>query len=182
MAKVADDLLKLWFSGIVRPLWFNATAEFDQKLKNEYSDIYLAAKNSELDHWQDTSKGSLALIILLDQIPLNIFRHSATRYSTEKKARVVANMMIENANDIHLDHDQKLFAYMPFMHSENMADQDRAVDLYAREGMIENLKFAKHHRDIIRQFGRFLHRNKELNRESTEQERIYLASDKAFKA
>lgn len=182
MAKVADDLLKLWFSDRVRPLWFNATPEFDQKLKNEYSDIYFAAKNGELDYWQNTTKGSLALIILLDQIPLNIFRHSGCRYLTEKKARAVANKMIEDAEDIYLEYEQKAFVYMPFMHSENIADQDRAVDLCTREGMLENLKFAQHHRDIIRQFGRFPHRNKELNRENTEQERIYLASDDAFRA
>ena len=178
--KTIDDVLNCWFSDSTKALWFNSTTEFDQRLKNEFSELCAAAKNGEVDSWQDTPRGAIALVILLDQIPLNIFRNSAERYSTEKKARLVANYIIDKEEDIHLTDEYKMFLYMPFMHSENIEDQNRSVELFEREGMAENLKFAKHHRDIIRKYGRFPHRNKELNRQNTEQETAYLQSDEAF--
>jgi uncharacterized protein (DUF924 family) len=176
----AKDILAFWFSERVKPLWFNSTPAFDEEIRQNYLDVYTAAQNGELSHWQATAPGSAALVIVLDQFPLNMFRGKAESFAGEFPALEVARHAINQGYDAQLEDQQKAFLYMPFMHSENMADQDLSVQLFEKAGLTENLRFAKHHRDIIRRFGRFPHRNAPLGRESTDAELEYLNSDEAF--
>jgi len=173
-------LLDLWFHPDTRDLWYNSTKAFDDKLRDDYLVMYQSAKNSELEHWQETALGSLGLVILLDQIPLNIFRGLPECFATEFMAIQIAGNAVGHGFDSELDNEQKAFLYMPFMHSEQIDDQETAVALFEQAGLSSNLDYAYHHRDIVSQFGRFPHRNVILGRENTSAEIEYLASDNAF--
>ena len=175
-----DELIAFWFCARVRPLWFNSTPEFDAELREHYLSICCAALNGELTHWADTPEGALALVLCLDQFPLYIFRHQVESFSGEALSRQVAEAAIERGFDQSLGDAQKVFLYMPFMHSEDLADQDRALELFERAGLMDNLHWAKHHRDIVLRFGRFPHRNAVLGRVSTPEELVYLTADAAF--
>jgi uncharacterized protein (DUF924 family) len=175
-----QSIVEFWFSDKVQPLWFQSTPEFDAELRDRFETVWQAAEQGRLDDWAETPEGALALVILFDQIPLNIYRGDALCFATEAKSRDIATLAIERSDDAQLTDDQKAFLYMPFMHSESMTDQDKAVALYEAAGLVDNLKFAQHHRDIVRRFGRFPHRNKILGRASTEAEQAYLESDEAF--
>ncbi|MDH3947825.1 MAG: DUF924 domain-containing protein [Gammaproteobacteria bacterium] len=180
LSESADSIVEFWFSDKVRPLWFQSTPEFDAELRDRFESVWQQAAAGKLDIWATTVEGALALVIVLDQFPLNMFRGDALCFSTEAKSREIANLAIENNLDVDLTDEQKAFLYMPFMHSESLVDQDKSVALYEAAGLAENLKFAKHHRDIVRRFGRFPHRNEILGRPSTEEELAYLQSDEAF--
>jgi len=177
--KKDDDLIKeileFWFSDEVRPLWFKSTPEFDDQLCTSYQQVWGLARAGTYDHWELEPRGALALVIILDQFPLNMFRQDARQYSTEAHAREVAGRAIERGFDSRLTDAQKAFLYLPFMHSESLEDQDRSVELYHRAGLENNLRYAHHHRDVVRRFGRFPHRNALLGRDSSEEELEYLA-------
>jgi uncharacterized protein (DUF924 family) len=174
------DIVSFWFSEPVKKLWFNATPEFDAELEQKYLSLVECAERGELNDWAEDAYGALALVIILDQLPLNIFRGQARSFATEAKAREFAQRAIDNGLDQTLSGEQKAFLYLPFMHSENLADQDKSVELFEQAGLTENVRYAKHHRDLIRRFGRFPHRNRVLGRESTAEEIDYLNSKEAF--
>jgi uncharacterized protein (DUF924 family) len=178
--KTAQALLDLWFSERVRPLWFKSTPEFDEELRVGFQTTVEAALRGELAHWAETPHSALALVICLDQLPLNMFRGQLQSFAGEALAREVAADAIARGFDQELDDAQKAFLYMPYMHSESLADQDRAITLFAEAGLADNLRWAGHHRDIVRRFGRFPHRNAILGRDSTPEEQDYLLSDEAF--
>ena len=180
MIESPSGIVEFWFSDAVRPLWFNSTLEFDKQLRDRFEPVWQQAVQGKLDSWAENAEGALALVILLDQIPLNIYRGDPRSFSTEAKARDIAARVIEKSWDRELTDEQKAFLYMPFMHSESLLDQDRSVKLFEAAGLKDNLKFANHHRELIRRFGRFPHRNAILGRESTQAEDVYLASDEAF--
>lgn len=175
-----QQVIDFWFSEPVRPMWFNATPEFDAQLREEYLQTYAAALNGELAHWAETAEGALALVICLDQLPLNMFRGQAESFAGEAPSREVAAAAIAQGFEQQLGNEQKAFLFLPYMHSESLADQDRSVALFEQAGLMENLRWAKHHRDIVAHFGRFPHRNAILGRESTAEELAWLASDGAF--
>jgi uncharacterized protein (DUF924 family) len=172
------DVLDFWFAESSKKLWFNATPELDRDLTRRFMDTWQAAKQGRLHHWADTPSGALALIIVLDQFPLNMFRGHSLSFSTAAAARDVAQWAVEQGFDRDMSDKEKLFLYMPFMHSENLDDQDRSVRLFA--DMEGQQRWAEHHRNIIRRFGRFPHRNAILGRESTPEELAWLASPEAF--
>lgn len=180
MTSSPEEINKFWFEEIDNSMWFNATPEFDTQLRERFEQHVEAALRGEFDEWCDTPEGSLALIILLDQFPLNMYRGKVKSFVGERKSIEVARNAIEKNYDQDLGHAQKAFMYMPFMHSENLNDQDFSVLLFERAGLKNNLRYARHHREIVRKYGRFPHRNKILNRESTEAELAYLKSEKAF--
>ncbi len=173
-------LLDFWFSERVKKMWFNSTPEFDRELQEKFESTYLEAMRGEHDDWANEVEGALALVILFDQLPLNIYRKKMESFQAEEKSREIAGQVIENKWDEQLDSSQKAFLYMPFMHSEDIQDQDLALSLFARAKLDDNLKFAKHHRDIVVRFGRFPHRNAILGRENTAAEQDYLNSKEAF--
>ena len=177
-----NDLLEYWFSAEMKPHWFNSSTETDAELKDRYEKLWSMASVNVFDHWQEAAKGALALVILLDQIPLNIFRGQAKSFATERKALSVSSIAIDNKLDQQLLEAEKAFLYMPFMHSEDIDDQDDSVRLFdTLQNMPEAIQFAHHHRDIIQRFDRFPHRNKILDRVDTLDEIEYLESNEAFK-
>jgi len=179
---IADpaEVVAFWFAEDVKPLWFAATPEFDKALRERFLTTYRAAANEQLQEWEETASGALALVIVLDQFPLNMFRGQPESFVTEAASREVADRAIARGFDQELPLEQRQFLYLPFMHSEALADQDRSVRLYEQPGLEDNLRYAHHHRDLIRRFGRFPHRNAILGRVSTAEESAYLASSEAF--
>jgi uncharacterized protein (DUF924 family) len=175
-----QKIIDFWFADDVRKLWFNSTAEFDRSLRERFEDILKQADQGELDHWMETAAGCLALVIILDQFPLNMFRGNAQSFATEARSRDVARVAIADGFDKALPAEQQAFLYMPFMHSENLADQQLALELFAQPGMESNLRFAHHHHAIVETYGRFPHRNAVLGRTSTAAEIEYLNSREAF--
>ena len=176
--KKDDDLIReildFWFSDEVRPLWFKSTPEFDELLRERYENVWGLARADSYDHWEQEPESALALVIVLDQFPLNMFREDARQYSTEGHARRIARAAIEQGFDQQLSRQQQAFLYLPFMHSESIEDQNTSVALYEKAGLEDNLRYAIHHRDVIKRFGRFPHRNQALGRVSSEEEIEYL--------
>jgi uncharacterized protein (DUF924 family) len=168
------EILDFWFSEESRSKWFNSTAQFDEEIRQRYEKTWGLARAGSYDHWEEDPEGALALVIVLDQFPLNMFREDARQYSTEAHAREVARHAIEKGFDKAMTPQQRAFLYLPFMHSESLQDQDYAVQLYEQAGLDDNLRYARHHHDVIKRFGRFPHRNAALGRESTAEEQEYL--------
>lgn len=175
-----QDLIDFWFSDEVSQYWFNSTKEFDRQLCEGYANLWQQAVDGALLEWQESASGSLALVILLDQFPLNMFRGEAKCFSTEAQSREVAQAAIDGGFDIDLPTKQKSFLYMPFMHSESLDDQATALRLFGQPGLEDNFRFSKHHYGIVERFGRFPHRNAILGRESTDAEIEYLNSKEGF--
>lgn len=156
--------------------WFERDHAFDAAFHDRYRHLHFAAARRELDHWAEDAEGSLALLILLDQFPRNCFRGTAHMYATDQLARHFATKAIEAGHDEQVDPDLRAFIYLPFEHSENLADQYRSVELTRLLLDESYMKYALEHRDIIQRFGRFPHRNPMLGRETTPEERAYLDS------
>lgn len=175
------SIIEFWFNEPANKKWFKSTPEFDAKILEKYHLTWLQASNNQLDHWQETAESCLALIIVLDQFPLNMFRGTAKSFSTEAKAISVSRTAISNGFDKQLNSTQLSFLYMPFMHSEKLEDQNYSVKLFEQAVLEDNIRFAKHHRSIIERFGRFPHRNNILKRTNTPEELEYLRSPQAFK-
>lgn len=172
-------LLDFWFSPALRPRWFASTPALDADIRARYESLWRRAAAGELDAWAETPEGALALAIVLDQLPLNMYRGEPASFATESQAVAVAKLAVARRHDRELDDDGRLFLYMPLMHSENLDDQERSVELFRAAGM--DTRYPEHHRDIVRRFGRFPHRNALLGRESSPEEREYLGSPEAFK-
>ncbi len=175
-----QQVIDFWFSDATRKLWFNSTPEFDQELCERYQDTWERARRGELDHWMQNAEGCLALVIILDQFPLNMFRGSAQSFASEAQSRDVAAIAIEQGFDKALPAEQRSFLYMPYMHSETLKDQELALQLFDQPGLESNLRFAHHHHAIIEKYGRFPHRNAALGRSSSAAEIEYLNSKEAF--
>ena len=175
-----EEIIEFWFAPSNQPLWFNSTPEFDQLLRERFLATYHAAAAGRLSEWQQTPTGALVLTIVLDQFPLNLFRGQSESFATEADARRVAAQAIARSFDQELTPTQRLFLYLPFMHSESLIDQARSVQLFEALGLEESLRFARHHHDLIARFGRFPHRNAILDRESSREELAYLAAPEAF--
>ena len=167
--------------------WFRGSKEDDALIKGRFMHYLLAASKKELDNWLSSSKGRLALIIILDQFSRNIFRGAATAYLYDAQALQVAKEGIYIGQDHYLSIPERSFFYMPYQHAENLEDQKESLRLYQElldsaqtpeeKKFAENaLDYARQHHDIIKRFGRFPHRNKVLLRQSTEQELAYLSS------
>lgn len=174
------QVLQFWFAERVRPLWFDSTPEFDAEVRARFLATWEAAARGELDHWAQTPDGAVALAIVLDQFPLNMFRGRPEAFATEAQALAVTRTAIARGDDAQLPDAYKTFLYMPLMHSEDLADQDQSVELYTRADLRDSLTWAIHHRELIRRFGRFPHRNEALGRQSSPEERAYLDSPEAF--
>ena len=174
------EVLTFWFAPDVEPLWFAATPDFDEQLRARFLATYRAAAAGQLTDWDTTAESALALVIVLDQFPLNLFRGQPESFATEAAARAVADRAIARGFDQRLPPEQRQFLYLPFMHGEALADQERSVRLYQQSGLEDSLRYARHHRDLIGRFGRFPHRNAILGRASTAEEIAYLASPEAF--
>lgn len=175
------SILEYWYSDRIKKHWFSSTEELDKEIKEKYEPLWKDVIRGEFNHWKESAEGCLALAIILDQFPLNMYRGEVESFSTEAMAIKVSKLAIEKGFDQQIEKNKLAFLYMPLMHSENLDDQNLSVSLFEKAGLEDNAKFAKHHRGIIQQFGRFPHRNEILQRESSQDEIDYLNSDEAFK-
>jgi len=173
-----QQILDYWFGPRLRQHWFSSTPELDAEIRERFEATWEAARDGRLADWEQTAAGALALVIVLDQFPLNMYRGRPESFSTEAAARAVAGRAIQRGLDRELDAEGQRFLYLPYVHSEDLDDQDRAVALVAASKMTDNC--AEHHREIIRRFGRFPHRNAILGRDSTPEELAWLASPEGF--
>jgi uncharacterized protein (DUF924 family) len=154
--------------------WFNKDAAFDQRIRERFLATYETAAAGKLSSWEESAQGALALLILLDQFPRNMFRGDARAFATDPLARAVTAGAIVRGFDSQVPKDLRGFFYLPFEHSEDLADQERCIALHKAIGDVENLKWAEIHADIIRRFGRFPHRNAALGRITTPEEQAFL--------
>ena len=174
-----SDVLDYWFSEKSKQFWFASTPQVDNEIKVRFESVWEKAAEGEYSQWRETADGSVALIVILDQLPLNMFRSDPKGFQTESMAVEVALNAINNGFDEELNDEKLLFLFMPLMHSENIDHQNLQVYLFDKYNF--NLDFSKHHRDLVKKFGRFPHRNEILGRMSTMEELDYLLSDNAFK-
>ena len=174
-----SDVLDYWFSEKSKQFWFASTPQVDNEIKVRFESVWEKAAEGEYSQWRETADGSVALIVILDQLPLNMFRSDPKGFQTESMAVEVALNAINNGFDEELNDERLLFLFMPLMHSENIDHQNLQVYLFDKYNF--NLEFSKHHRDLVKKFGRFPHRNEILGRMSTMEELDYLLSDNAFK-
>ena len=168
----ARDVLKFWRAAGPE-MWFAKDEKFDERFRVRFLVAHEAAARGELEHWLATAEGALSLVILLDQFPRNAFRNTPRMYDTDTLARKAAAKALAAGYDQRLPRELRKFFVLPYAHSEDLADQERAVALARRIGP-DDLAHAEHHRDIVRRFGRFPHRNQILGRETTPEEQQYL--------
>ena len=168
----AADVVAFWReAGPAR--WFRKDTAFDAEFRTRFLGAHEAALRGEFDEWAADAPGALALLILLDQFPRNSFRGTPRMFASDAKAREIASEAVRAGLDAHVDADLRNFFYLPFMHSELLADQDLGVEL-ARKLGDDSLRYASMHRDIIERFGRFPHRNALLGRATTPEEQRFL--------
>jgi uncharacterized protein (DUF924 family) len=173
MTPTPADVIAFWRKAGPKR-WFEKDTKFDDDIRQRFLALYEAASTGKLTSWEASAEGALALLILLDQFPRNMFRGQARTFATDPLARAVASRAILNGYDGAFP-DLRTFFYLPFEHSEDMADQERGLLLYKTAGDADGLKWAEIHADIIRRFGRFPHRNAVLGRVSTPEELKFLA-------
>jgi uncharacterized protein (DUF924 family) len=169
----AEEVLAFWLAA-GHERWFEPDEDFDAQIRQRFATTYEDAAAGRLSAWENSPQGALALVIVLDQFPRNIFRGSARSYTADPLARAVAQRAIARGFDKQIAMPQRSFFYLPFEHSEELADQERAVELMRATGDVDLLKWAELHADIIRRFGRFPHRNAMLGRATTPDEQAFL--------
>lgn len=170
-----QDILTFWFADETKARWYDSTLAFDALCRDRFGALVDQARKGELAAWEESADGALALCLLLDQMPRNMFRGEPRAFETDPKAVVVANAAIEKGFDQQLGIERRKFLYLPYMHSEVLEDQERSVALSLVLNDENALAYAKDHADTIRRFGRFPHRNAILGRKSTEEEVAFLA-------
>jgi uncharacterized protein (DUF924 family) len=167
------DVLAFWRAAGPNK-WFKKDVAFDDDIRVRFLGTYQAAAAEKLADWEDTSDGALALTIVLDQFPRNMFRGDARTYAADPLAHAVAERALARGFDRGMPIADRQFFYLPFEHSESMPDQERCCALFAAAGDADLLKWAQSHADIIRRFGRFPHRNALLDRATTPEEQAFL--------
>lgn len=170
-----DEIVEYWFGEGPKVYWFEVSESFDRQVRDMLLEPHERAAAGRLDHWMDDVDGCLALCILLDQAPRNMFRGTPRAYATDEKARAVARHVIQNDFDVECEPEERMFLYLPFEHHEDLNSQRLSVQLFReRVGVTEPIDFAEQHLAIIERFGRFPHRNAILGRESTPEELEFL--------
>jgi len=157
--------------------WFAKDDGFDAECRSRFLAAWEAARRGELNGWAETAEGALGLVLLLDQMPRNMFRGDPRAWSSDAEARQAAEAALAKGFDQEVEPEIRAFFYLPFEHAEDRAAQARSLALFEALGNPENLKWARHHHDIIVRFGRFPHRNAVLGRESTPAECAFLEVD-----
>ena len=183
---LVSDVLDFWFGapgspgrGQFREAWFRKDPDFDNEIRRHFLEATEAAARGEHDRLQADARGTLALVILLDQFPRNLYRSQAKAFAADRKAREVADLALARGFDREFVPCERLFFYLPFEHSESLADQERSVGLFKQLAGMEpwidkGIDAAVRHQEIIQRFGRFPHRNVALGRETTEDEAEFL--------
>lgn len=173
----AGNVLTFWF-GQDRKAWFEKNPAFDEEIRQRFLGLYDLGAHGKLADWKQVPASCLALVVLLDQFPRNMFRAGAQAFATDPLAREAARVIVDNGWDKGMTPDERLFAYLPFEHSESLADQERCLALMKEISVFPETadmpKWAEAHLAIIRRFGRFPHRNEALGRASTPEEADFL--------
>ena len=170
------EVLSFWLDKVGPAGWYKRSDEVDRRISERFGALWERAAEGECDDWMLTPRGALALMILLDQFPRNMFRNDAAAYRADEHARAMAKLAIKRGHDRTVPEPERQFFYLPLMHSEVLADQDRSVRLIKMrlpDTGADNLDHAVRHRDVIRRFGRFPSRNTALGRRDTDAERRY---------
>ena len=168
-----DEVISFWREAGPEK-WFSKDETFDQACRGRFLPTYEAAARGDLNEWELTPEGALAVILLLDQFPRNMFRGQRETYKADPVALMAADRAIERGFDHKVDPEFRRFFYLPFMHSESLRHQERSVALNEALGAEDSIKWARHHHDIVARFGRFPHRNAILGRETTPEEEAFL--------
>lgn len=175
----SDEILSFWFEELTPEDRFAGGDRIDNMVRDRFQEVYddLAPPDSDLEPWLATPEGSLAAVIVLDQFPRNLFRDSPCAFATDDRARKIAEAAIDRGHDLNTHVTRRVFFYLPFEHSEDLAHQDLAVKLIRERADInDQLEWAERHCAVIKRFGRFPHRNEILGRASTANEIAYLES------
>jgi uncharacterized protein (DUF924 family) len=167
-----EAVLRFWFDANPKD-WFAKNPDFDQQIRARFLAVHEAAAAGRLAFWRQSPRGALALVIVLDQFPRNMFRGTARAFGTDAQAREAARIILSQGWGKAMTRPERLFAYLPFEHSERLEDQDLSCALM-QDFDEEQRRYAERHRDIIRRFGRFPHRNGVLGRENTAAENEFL--------
>ncbi|MEM6664820.1 MAG: DUF924 family protein [Pseudomonadota bacterium] len=168
-----NDIITFW-SAAGPEKWFTKDEAFDGEIAANFGSTFEMAARGELDHWAGSATGALALVLVLDQFPRNLFRDSARAFATDEKALLIADRAIADGHDHTIEGNLRRFLYMPFMHAEDMDHQNRCIALCEADGDTEGVKYARIHAEIIEKFGRFPHRNPVLGRKTTPSEQAFL--------
>ena len=171
-----QDVLEFWLAPAARERWFEKDEAFDAEIRQGFEGAYKDATTGKLDDWQNAPEGALALVILLDQLPRNMFRDTPKAFASDAQARQVTKAAIDRGFDLAIeDQDHRMLFYLPLEHSEDLADQERCIELVRQRcADTDFLQWAVAHKKVIDQFGRFPHRNRILGRPNTEAEEVYL--------
>jgi uncharacterized protein (DUF924 family) len=179
----AEDVLDFWFGskgsrGAARPEWFRKDEKFDAQIRDRFGELHARASRRELDEWRGGTESMLALVVVLDQFSRNLFRDDPRAFAQDAYARECCREAIARGDESKLMPCERMFLYMPFEHSEDIADQRYAIDrMRSLEAFPETkdlTQWAEKHETIIRRFGRFPHRNATLGRASTAEELEFL--------
>ncbi len=188
------DVLNLWFGAMeqgvssseYRNRWYSGGAAFDELLREQFLTKVESALAGELVEWEQSAEGALALIILIDQLPRNLFRGDKRAFSGDSRAIQLAKQLCESGDDRQLQYDQRVFVYMPYMHSESLEDQQKCIELFKQlkqdapttqqDFYQSSVDYAVKHMEIVKRFGRFPHRNHVLERKTTPEEQQWLDS------
>lgn len=172
----AQEILKFWFEDTPKENWYKSSPELDAAIKNRFLNDYKRAADGKLSDWAETADGGLAVIILLDQFARNMFRGDRQSFAADPIARDFSSRMIESGLDRQIPVKRREFIYMPFLHSEELSDQDRGLELFMTKMDDPNydVVHAKAHREIIKRFGRFPYRNDAFGRKTTQEEQSFL--------
>lgn len=177
MKSAKETVLDFWFVQTQPQQWFQVNEEFDQVVKDQFEESYQLAADGVYEDWKNDADGALALVLLLDQMPRNMFRGTSKAFATDGKALVVSKYAISKGLDQVLTPPKRRFLYLPFEHSENLNDQRRSVELF--ESMKDDdplgYDYAMRHFKVIEKYNRFPHRNKIIGRENTPDEEEYLS-------
>jgi uncharacterized protein (DUF924 family) len=167
-----NEALSFCFSH--RNRWWRSSADFDDEIRRRFSSLHTEILNGEHEDWRKTPAGALAYVVVLDQFSRNMFRGDVRAYGGDDRALAASREALARGDDGVLSQDERTFLCMPFMHSEEVTEQERSVALFRANGEDESLCAAERHRDVIRRFGRFPHRNALLGRPSTAEELAFL--------
>jgi uncharacterized protein (DUF924 family) len=173
--KTPQEVVGFWCETLTSKDWWQSTPALDAKVEEMFSATHLALSREVTAEWRQTPEARLAALIVLDQFPRNMYRASPLAFATDWIARREARLALEAGADRHVAYARRHFFYMPFEHSEDLADQDLSVRLFEALEDEMYLDYAVRHRDVIARYGRFPHRNAFLGRVSTPEEEAYLA-------
>ncbi len=170
-----EEVLSFWFEELTPEQWFSPTPALDAQCERRFAPTHQHLARGVPDTWSSSPERRLATIILLDQLPRNIYRGTALAFATDGLALAEARLAVDTGDHLKVAADKRAFFYLPFEHSENLTDQETAVALFTALGHPLYLDYAIRHAEVIRTFGRFPHRNAMLGRPSTAAEAAYLA-------